>query len=59
MIHDRDELFFERPVHNLGYVALAQGDSSQAAALFGEGLALQREIGQQQGIAECLAAARR
>ena len=41
-------------LHNLGYVALAQGDIGRAA-LIGEGLALQREIGHQQGIAECLA----
>jgi hypothetical protein len=41
-------------LQNLGYIALAQGDISQAAALFGEGLMLQREIGHQQGIAESL-----
>jgi hypothetical protein len=42
-------------LHNLGYVALMQGDIAHAAELFGEGLALQRAIGHQQGIAECLA----
>jgi len=41
-------------LNNLGTVADAQGDSARAIALCEEGLALRRELGHQQGIAESL-----
>jgi hypothetical protein len=42
-------------LHNLGYVALSQGEGFRAAALFKESLTLYREWDGQSGIAECLA----
>ena len=41
-------------LHNLGHVFLAQGDAAQAAAVFAEGLELQRAVGNRMGMAECL-----
>lgn len=41
-------------LHNLGHVVLAQGDASHAQALFTEGLALHRAIGNRMGVVECL-----
>lgn len=43
--------------HKLGQVALHRGDRTEAAARFARSLAVQREMGNKQGIAECLAAA--
>ena len=40
--------------HNLGHVALYQGDHIQAGALFAEALSVSHEIGNAQCIAECL-----
>lgn len=42
-------------LHNLGHVALAQGDFQQAEALFGEGLAMHQDAGNGMGVAQCLA----
>ena len=44
-----------RSLHNLGYVAYAQGDDDGAAALFAESLKLFQERGNKRGMAECLA----
>lgn len=41
-------------LHNLGYMALRQGDSRRALRLFRESLALFRDQGDQRGIADCL-----
>ena len=41
-------------LHNLGYIALHQGDCLHAMDLFKEGLAIQRQTGNCAGIAECL-----
>ena len=41
-------------LHNLAHVLLAQGDTHRARALFAEGMALHREIGNRTGMAECL-----
>jgi hypothetical protein len=38
----------------LGMVAHAQGDDERAMALYGESLALRRELGDKHGLAECL-----
>ena len=43
-----------RAQHNLGYVALREGDVAQAQALFKGSLALFQTVGIQRGIAECL-----
>ncbi len=43
-----------RSLHNLGYVAHAQGDDDRAAAQFAESLSLFDERGNRRGIAECL-----
>ena len=43
-----------RSLHNLGYVAHAQGADDRAAALFAESLRLFDERGNHRGIAECL-----
>jgi hypothetical protein len=40
--------------HNLGYVALHQGDNRQAAAHFMESLALRQTLGSNLWMAECL-----
>ncbi|MBV9174107.1 MAG: hypothetical protein JOZ81_28935 [Chloroflexi bacterium] len=40
--------------HNLGYVALAEGQTGPAAARFTEALAAFRRVGDQRGVAECL-----
>lgn len=40
---------------NLGHVAHSQGDEPSALACFEEGLALRRELGDRQGVAECTA----
>ena len=42
-------------MHKLGFTALQRGEITQAQRLFYESLAIQHEIGNQQGIAECLA----
>ena len=42
-------------LHNLAYAVLHRGDCAQALGLFNEGLAIQYEMGNQAGIAECLA----
>ncbi|HLZ26671.1 MAG TPA: LuxR C-terminal-related transcriptional regulator [Chloroflexota bacterium] len=41
-------------VHNLGYVALAAGQTGTAAARFAEALRAFRRVGDQRGVAECL-----
>jgi DNA-binding CsgD family transcriptional regulator len=41
-------------VHNLAYVALAEGHNARAANLFTEALRVFRRIGDQRGVAECL-----
>jgi DNA-binding CsgD family transcriptional regulator len=41
-------------VHNLGYLALAAGNWTEAAAHFTEALTLFRRIGEERGLAECL-----
>ena len=41
-------------LHNLGYVALAEGDSARAALTFKQALTLFRRIGDARGVAECL-----
>jgi non-specific serine/threonine protein kinase len=41
-------------VHNLGYVALAEGQIAQAAGLFVDALRVFRRIGDQRGVADCL-----
>ncbi|HEY3059594.1 MAG TPA: helix-turn-helix domain-containing protein, partial [Chloroflexota bacterium] len=41
-------------VHNLGYVALASGDSALAGANFAEALGHFRRLGVERGMAECL-----
>ena len=43
-----------RSLHNLGYVARAQGDDDHAAGLFAESLRLFQERGNRRGITECL-----
>ncbi len=50
-----EEEHVARLTHSLGYVAQHQGDLEQAATLFHESLALFRKLGNQRGIAECLA----
>jgi predicted ATPase/DNA-binding CsgD family transcriptional regulator len=40
--------------HNLGYVALAEGQTGPAAAQFKEALAAFRRVGDRRGVAECL-----
>jgi hypothetical protein len=49
---DRDET--ASLLHNLGCVALQRGEHERALGLFREGLALQDEMGNEAGIAECL-----
>ena len=44
-----------RSLHNLGYVAHAQGDEDKATALFTESLRIFQEGGQRRGLAEFLA----
>jgi hypothetical protein len=44
-----------RLIHNLGYVALHAGEYARAAAWFSEGLAMFQRLGNQRGIAECVA----
>jgi non-specific serine/threonine protein kinase len=41
-------------LHNLGYIALHEGDSTRASTLFHESLGLFQQRGEQRGIAECL-----
>jgi predicted ATPase/DNA-binding XRE family transcriptional regulator len=41
-------------LHNLGYVAIAQGDENRAVASFTQSLRLCQARGEQRGIAECL-----
>jgi DNA-binding CsgD family transcriptional regulator len=41
-------------VHNLAYVALAEGQNARAATLFIEALRVFRRIGDQRGVADCL-----
>jgi non-specific serine/threonine protein kinase len=41
-------------VHNLGYVALAQGQTAEAAELFLDALRVFRRVGDRRGIADCL-----
>jgi len=50
---DKDE--FPSLLHNLAYAVQHRGDSAQAIDLFKEGLGIQHEMGNQAGIAECLA----
>ena len=45
-----------RLVHNLGYIALHEGDTVRAESQFRESLVMFRQLGNQRGIAECLAA---
>src|SRR5574341_335057 len=52
MMVDKDEI--SSLLHNLGCVAKHHGDYSQVLALFKEGLALQQEMGNNAGVAECL-----
>lgn len=44
-----------RAAHSLAYVALSRGNTSEARALFQEGLALHRRLGIERGVVECLA----
>jgi predicted ATPase/Tfp pilus assembly protein PilF len=44
-----------RLVHTLGYIAMHKGDFEEARALFQESLGDFRKLGNQRGIAECLA----
>lgn len=41
-------------LHNLGHIFLAQGDVTQAASVFAEGLELHRAVGNRMGMVECL-----
>jgi predicted ATPase/DNA-binding CsgD family transcriptional regulator len=41
-------------IHNLGYLALAEGDRRRAAASFAEALAAFRRVGDRRGAAECV-----
>ena len=41
-------------LHNLGYVALAEGQTGAAAARFRQALGAFRRVGDQRGVAECL-----
>jgi hypothetical protein len=49
----KDPLYLAVVLHNLGYVALNQGDSVQGAARFVESLTLWRELASLGGIAGC------
>jgi tetratricopeptide (TPR) repeat protein len=44
-----------RLVHTLGYIAQHEGQGERAEALFRESLAMFQRVGNQRGIAECLA----
>ncbi|MDX1687682.1 MAG: tetratricopeptide repeat protein [Candidatus Promineifilaceae bacterium] len=44
-----------RAAHSLAYVALSRGKTSEARALFEEGLSLHRQLGIERGVVECLA----